>query len=324
MGVGILTIYAGVIGLGIVSSRIIDQFEKHPEIAVRAVCDVDEARVNDYVRSHSQVSGFTDYRQLMEMRNLDLVYVATPPAFHTEIVTAALKAGKHVLCEKPLANSLEEAAQMLDVARQSGTMHALHFPLQYSDAMYEFERLYHSGYLGELRRVEIVMQFPQWPRSWQQNTWVGSRKQGGYTLEVGVHFIQSVQRVFGPITDTTGTMTYPEDETACEIAVLAAGRLAGVGAGNVQVLFNGFSQAGGKERVELNAYGTEGTISLQGWQNLWAGKLGEELTAVQPECRHETLVDNLVRAIHGETAVLCDFQVGYDAQSVLETLRDLA
>ncbi len=57
--------------------------------------------------------------------------------------------------------------------------------------------------------------------SMKQNAWVGDRKQSGYTLEVGVHFIQSIQRILGSISDIAGTMTYPEDEKACEIAVLA-------------------------------------------------------------------------------------------------------
>lgn len=319
-----MTIYAGVIGLGIVANRIIAQFKEHSEIQLSAVCDVDENRVHHYVQNNNQVQGFTDYHQLLDVPNLDLVYVATPPAFHADIVTAALKAGKHVLCEKPLANSLEEASEMLDVAKASGKVHALHFPLQYSGEMAEFEHLVRSGYLGELRRVEVVMQFPQWPRPWQQNAWVGGRKQGGYTLEVGVHFIQSIQRIFGPITDVTGTMSYPEDETACETSVLATGRLSNFAQGNVQVLFDGFSQAGGKERVELNAYGTEGTISLQGWGHLFAGKLGEELSKVEPEHHTESLMTNLVQAIHGDEAALCDFQVGYDAQLVLEALRGLA
>lgn len=318
-----MTIYAGVIGLGIVSNRIISQFDEHPEIELVAVCDVDAQRVEAYTHQHAGVSGFTDYRPLLEMDGIDLVYIATPPSFHADIVTAAMKAGKHVLCEKPLANSLEEAADMLTVAKASGKVHALHFPLRYSNEMAEFERLYQSGYIGQLRRVEIVMQFPQWPRPWQQNAWVGGRKQGGYTLEVGVHFIQSVQRIFGRIEQIAGTMTYPANGSQCEISVLAQGRLTDVVSGNVQVLFNGFSQAGGTERVELNAYGTEGTLSLQGWGHLFAGKLGEALQPVKAEPTTESLMANVVRAIHGEPAVLCDFQVGYDAQEVLEALRGL-
>lgn len=319
-----MTIYAGVIGLGIVSNRIIEEFKNHPEISLAAVCDVDEERVQSYVRQHNEVAGFLDYRKLLELNHLQLVYVATPPALHAEIVTVAMQAGKHVLCEKPLANDLDEAAKLVEVAKASGKVNALHFPLQYSSAMHEFERLVHSGYLGALRRVEVVMQFPQWPRPWQQNAWVGGRKQGGFTLEVGVHFIQSIQRVFGKITDIAGTMTYPEDETASEIAVLATGKIAHESVGNVDVLFNGFSGAGGKERVELNAYGTEGTISLQGWRNLFVGKLGEELTPVEPTHQPRSLMHHVVRAIHGTPAVLCDFQVGYEAQRVLEALRGRA
>lgn len=319
-----MTIRAGVVGLGIVSSRIIEQFTNHPDFEVVAVCDVNDMLLHSYTDAHPHVQGFTDYRQLVQNNEIDLVYVSTPPSFHADIVITALNAGKHVLCEKPLANSLEEAARMLDAAEKSGKVHALHFPLQYSDAVLEFERLYASGYIGDLRRVEVVMQFPQWPRPWQQNAWVGKRAEGGYTLEVGVHFIQSVQRIFGPISNITGTLTYPDDETACEISILATGTLAQVGAGNVQVLFNGFSQAGGKERVELNAYGSKGVISLQNWGDLFVGSLGGALVSVRPPTSSPSLMDHLANAIHGKEAVLCDFQVGYDAQKVLESFRALA
>ncbi|MCL6452672.1 MAG: Gfo/Idh/MocA family oxidoreductase [Alicyclobacillus sp.] len=319
-----MTISAGVVGLGIVSNRIIAQFDRHPDVELVAVCDVDGARVQRFTEERRHVAGFTDYRDLVALEALDLVYVATPPAHHADVVMAALQAGKHVLCEKPLANSLEEAARMLTTAKSSGRVHALHFPLQYSPEMYEFERLYQSGYLGELRRVEVLMQFPEWPRPWQQNAWVGGRTQGGYTLEVGVHFIQAIQRVFGPIRDIAGSMTYPADETACEISVLAEGTLPEVGDGRVRALFNGFSQAGGKERVELNAYGTAGTLSLQSWSKLFSGRRGEDLALVRVRPLPETLTDHVVRAIHGAPAVLCDFQVGYEAQQVLEALRCLA
>jgi len=316
---------AGVIGLGIVSERIIGQFESQGDIAVVAVCDVATARVESYVKTHAGVAGFGDYKALLDVPDLDLVYVATPPAFHSDIVCAALNAGKHVLCEKPLANSLAEAEQMLAVARASGKVHALHFPLQYSAAVQEFEALYQSGFLGELRRVEVVMHFPEWPRPWQQNAWVGGRNQGGYTLEVGVHFIQSVQRVFGPIADVVAEMTWPENPEACEVGVLATGTLPAVPSTvPVRVLFNGLSQAGGKERVELNAYGTEGTLELHNWSILKAGKRGETPAVVASrdgQAGGSTLVDNLVHALQGKAATLCDFQIGYDAQRVLEALR---
>lgn len=319
---------AGVIGLGIVSDRIIRQFQSQGDIAVTAVCDVAEDRVKAYVDTHSGVAGFTDYAAMLNGAELDLVYVATPPSLHSEIVCAALERGLHVLCEKPLANSMAEAERMLEVARASGRVHALHFPLQYSPEMQTFEQMYKAQFLGDLRRVEVVTQFPEWPRPWQQNAWVGGRKQGGYTLEVGVHFIQSIQRVFGPINDVVAHMTWPDDEQACEIGVLAMGTLTGVHAQYpVQVLFNGLSDAGGQERVELNAYGTEGTLSLHNWGTLLAGKRGETPQVVQSREAGKSaaaplsLVDNLVHAMQGKPAVLCDFQIGYDAQQVLEALR---
>ncbi len=111
------------------------------------------------------------------------MYVGVPPLYHSEIVVEAINAKKHVLCEKPMAATLEDATKMFNAlkkARQAsickknwayrldaGIVAAINFPMQYVPAVYKCRDMINSGFIGEVRRVELVFRFPNWPRAWQ-------------------------------------------------------------------------------------------------------------------------------------------------------------
>jgi predicted dehydrogenase len=249
---------------------------------------------------------------------LDLIYVAVPPKFHHKIVLDVIAAGKHVLCEKPLANSVQEAQEMWESAQHKGVVHALNFPLHYSAEVREMARLLVNERIGRLRRLELITHFPLWPRRWQQNEWVGGREQGGFILEVGVHFIQTIQRLFGGIQSVHSQVEYPANSNDCETGVIATMALTD----GTPILFSGLSQIPGEERVEFHAYGTEGKLSLLNWGTLVGASIGESATSIEPTLgKAPDLIGNLVQAIRGHDADLCDFGVGYKAQMVLEQLR---
>ncbi|WP_224654510.1 hypothetical protein, partial [Escherichia coli] len=75
-------------------------------------------------------------------------------------------------------------------AKEARIVHAMNFPLNYGQAATKFAELINDNYIGKLRRLQLSMHFPEWPRAWQKTDWVGGRDQGGFVLEVGVHFIQ--------------------------------------------------------------------------------------------------------------------------------------
>ncbi|MDP4164159.1 MAG: Gfo/Idh/MocA family oxidoreductase, partial [Bacillota bacterium] len=226
--------------------------------------------------------------------------------------------GLHVLCEKPLANSVEEAECLYSLAKNKGIIHAMNFPLNYSAGSKTFAALINEGYIGKLRRVELKMHFPQWPRPWQQNEWIASREQGGFVLEVGVHYIQQIQRIFGPIKVVSRTVQYPEDPNACETAIIAQMELMD----GTPILINGMSQIAGHEEIKFTAYGTEGTISLLNWSELEGGKIGEPIERIEADPNNSgSLIDHLVNSINGQQATIIDFKEGYEAQFVLEQLR---
>lgn len=309
-------IRVGVIGIGGVGGRVLEGFRMHPETEVAAVCDINADLAEEVAKQYNGADWYTDYREMLVNTKLDLVYLAVPPKLHHRIALDVLAAGKHLFCEKPLANSLAEAAEMVEAAEAAGVVHAVNFPTTYRSTWTEFSRLVEAGHLGELRRLDVIMHFQVWPRPWQHNPWIAGREQGGFVREVLPHYIQLILKRFGPIVRVKSQMQYPEIPNACETGVLASFELED----GTQVLVDGLSQVGERERIHFTAYGTQGTLSLDDWSKLRVGHFGEtpQIVEVPDNNRHLGLIEELVKAIDGEAAELIDFHVGYEVQRVLE------
>ena len=311
-------IQIGIIGLGAIGQRLIKQFKEHKEVRIIAICDRLESLVTKTAGELSDVHTYTDYQKLLEDDHVHLVYVAVPPKLHHQIVLDVIQSGKHVLCEKPLANSVEEAEEMLKAAGEANSIHAMNFPLNYEQAPTKFAELIKQDYVGKLRRLQITMHFPDWPRLWQKNDWVGGREQGGFVLEVGVHFIQQTLKVFGNIKNIRSQLEFPDDSQKCETGIIATAELED----GTPILIEGLSQISGNEYIGFTAYGSDGVLTLDNWGELKGGKNGEPLKEIPMESVPQiSLINELVKALKGDPAEIYDFEVGLKAQLVLEQLR---
>jgi predicted dehydrogenase len=152
----------------------------------------------------------TDWRELIARDDIDLIDVCTPGDSHCEIAVAALRAGKHVLCEKPLANSVEEARSMVTAAaraRINGVRAMVGFNYRRVPAVAYLRELVADGRLGEIRHVRAVylqdwITDPQFPLVWRlQREKAGSGALG----DIGAHIVDLTQYVTGErITGVSG------------------------------------------------------------------------------------------------------------------------
>lgn len=315
-----------VIGLGNMGRnmvhRLVPQYAE--QVQLIALCDSSA----DSLRRESEAAGgglklHTDYRELFEQNEPDLVYIAVPPSMHDEVAREAFARGIHVFCEKPLANSLEEAKQMLELARQAdGLLNVVHFSFPLEAAVLEFRRRLERGDAGEIRRIDLYLEFPQWPRAWQQNDWIATRREGGYLLEVGIHWIQMIQQAFGPIVAVRSDVEFPADPGLSESVTRAVLRLQS----GAEIHLSGTDRRHGEERVSLVVQGSGGTVALENWGSLYAGAAGEQPQFVEvPEEDGELpIFKQVLRLLRGEPGTAYDFRDGYNAQVVLEALRDPA
>jgi predicted dehydrogenase len=110
----------GVIGLGAISSYYLDALRSSPDAKLAAVCDSDPARLAEW--SDEQVTATGDYRCLFDLADLDAVIVSTPNDRHAEICDAAIEAGRHVCCEKPLVSDTSTARVLEQKAFENGVV----------------------------------------------------------------------------------------------------------------------------------------------------------------------------------------------------------
>lgn len=312
-----------VVGLGHMGRHMIHRLlpQYADTIELVALCDSDEASMHKEVEA-AGISPrlYTDYRQLLNEVSLDLVYIAVPPSLHYDVAKIAFEKGIHVFCEKPLANSLTEARSLVELAEQSDLLHAVHFSLPLEPAVLKLQELLEEQAIGEIQSMELFLEFPQWPRAWQQNPWITSRQQGGYLLEVGIHWIQMIQQLFGPITHVKSEVEFPSDLNQCESRVQAVLRLHH----GIDVHLSGTDKREGDERVSLVIHGEEGTIALENWCNLFKSVKDADLQPVPVEDNDSLLpiLKQIVKTLNGDAGIFFNFYDGYNAQVVLEALRN--
>jgi len=144
---------AGVIGLRMGRSHL-EAYRAHPDVEVRAVCDLDEGRLREVAKTYGVPFATTDYRKLLERDDVDVVSVATPDHFHYEMASEALRKGKHVLCEKPMVTTVKEAEALVEEARRSGRKFMVGQVCRYAPGFRMAKHLIERGEIGKLFFVE--------------------------------------------------------------------------------------------------------------------------------------------------------------------------
>jgi predicted dehydrogenase len=183
----------GIIGLGVMGRSMLWAMDAHPAFQVIGAYDPAPAKAR-------VAKLFASAEELVSDPNVDLVYVASPPAHHLAGVALAAAAGKPVLCEKPLAASVDEARRCVSVVEQAKIPSAVNFYLAASDAGVRMRRFVLGDRLGRIESAQLTLRFREWPRPWQRaaGAWLAGPEEGGFTREVASHFLFQMHRMFGP------------------------------------------------------------------------------------------------------------------------------
>jgi predicted dehydrogenase len=153
------------------------------------------------------VAGRDGWRELVAADTVDLVSVATPPASHREIVETALRHGRAVLCEKPLAESDEAARTLQELADAAGVPTLVDFTLREVDVFREAARTIRAGEIGRVRDARVTWHLSTrldqtLPWSWKDDADAG----GGALLSFGIHAVDYVSWLVGPVVAVEGRL----------------------------------------------------------------------------------------------------------------------
>ena len=146
---------AGVIGTGIIGkSHIRGYADMADDVEIVAVADLDKAEVDRVAKEHNIPNVFTDYKDLLKIDEIDCVDVCLPNFLHSPVTVAALKAGKNVYCEKPMARNGEEAQKMFDAAKKREKMLAVQLSSLFSPQARAAKQIVDDGVLGRIYYVK--------------------------------------------------------------------------------------------------------------------------------------------------------------------------
>jgi predicted dehydrogenase len=198
-----------IVGTGFGVGVHLPAFAACPDFEVVALCGARLERTQRIAEREGVPVASNDFATVVAREDVDLVAVSTPPGLHADVVAAALSAGKHVLCEKPMTLTVSTAAELTDTARRSGVIHAMGFEWRFRAARRHVRRLVHSGVLGEPRFVSVTSftDYATDPRRepyW--HTWVAERRAGGGLLHgLLSHHLDQIRFLFGELYGVSGT-----------------------------------------------------------------------------------------------------------------------
>src|SRR6266567_2085720 len=160
-----------------------------------AVAGRDLTRAQEYARAYGVGRAVQGYQSLIDDPDTDVLYAALPNALHAEWTIQALRAGKPVLCEKPLCGTLADTEQVLAVARQTGTLLWDAFVFPFSEQMRRIATLVSDGAIGGLAEIQSSFHFRV---GRPDDIRMSADLQGGALLDVGCYPVRLAQELFGP------------------------------------------------------------------------------------------------------------------------------
>lgn len=184
-------IKVGIIGLGSISECHIAGYKALENVELYAVCDINEQRALSCSNKHGIKHVFTDYNDMLKLVELDAVSVCTWNSEHAPAAIASLNAGKHVLCEKPMATNAQEALEMEKAAEKAGKLLMIGFVRRFGNDAKVLRDFIDAGMMGDIYYAKVSYL----RRCGYPGGWFGDKKRsgGGPLIDLGVHVIDLVR-----------------------------------------------------------------------------------------------------------------------------------
>jgi predicted dehydrogenase len=177
-----------------------------PRWRPRLVCEATAALADSAMTRLGFEEATVGYAEALQRSDIDAVIIATPPDLHSDIAVEALQAGKHVLCEKPLARTAPEAQAMLRAAESANRVALAGFNLRYAPALLQAKRLLRDGACGDVfhvsgRYLQDFGRDPERPLNWRYQA---PRGGSGALADIGSHLLDCIRWLVGDISAVMG------------------------------------------------------------------------------------------------------------------------
>ena len=217
-----MSIKFGLIGCGRVAQRHAQSFKQLTETQLVAVVDPKLSRAENFAQAYDAIA-YADYRLLLERPDVDAVSICVASGLHASVALDALAAGKHVLVEKPIALTLEDADRMIALARQKSLKLGVVLQNRYNSPMQKLRQAIDDDQLGQLYLGNACVRWYR-PQSYYEDEWHGTwAMDGGALMNQSIHHIDALQWFMGPVKSVnayTATLAHQMEAEDVGVAVL--------------------------------------------------------------------------------------------------------
>lgn len=285
-----------VIGTGNRGSNLLRGVMEQPNTKVAAVCDIKPDRLDRAASAAAKdnPNTYTDWRQVIDRKDIEAVFVATPPHLHAEMAIAALQAGKHVYCEKPIGVTPRQVQDLVIAARASSKVFVVGQQRRSSPQMTEAVRKIREGAIGKVVMVKAQRHAPSdLPYDGSSSDWYFNVNQsGGYLIEQSVHNLDMCNWIVGENPNRAsgfGAMlvhpSEPQGRSIFDCGVLSYSYPSGAKMSFTQNVFHPRGMPGGGQYVMV--YGTKAAVDFLSGMNVYPLTGNAKPEPLAPEAKED-------------------------------------
>jgi predicted dehydrogenase len=294
-----VTLRWGLIGCGDISrKRVAPALRDLPNCDLVAVSRANFEQAESFAKEFGARKWYRDWTELIADEEIGAVYIATPVRLHAEQTIAAAEAGKHVLCEKPMAMNVDECDRMIAACQANNVKLGIAYYRHFYPSVMRVKEIIAAGEIGHpvIAQINAFEWFNPEPAS--QRHWLIEKAQagGGPMLDFGCHRIEVLQNLLGPITRTVSvlnTVLFERDVEDTGVAVFQFGR------GTLGVL--SLTHAARQSQDTVAIFGSQGSIHVESLNEGTVAiktSAGDRVERLPPAKNlHQPLIDDFAQAV---------------------------
>ncbi len=261
LAIGKRVLRAGLIGAGSSATNIAATIATIGDIKLVAVSDVNKEAAQKIADQNKAAFVTTDYKELCK-QDVDFVVISLPHGLHKEVTVHCLDAGKHVLVEKPIATTIEDAHAMIAAAKRNKRKLGVHCQQRFIDALQEAKKLIDGGKLGKILQASVSVMWFRDIDYYKKSSWRGTWKMegGGSLINQAIHQVDQMVYLLGNVKRLFGYWAHrvhdiEVDDNACAALLFESGAF-----GTIQTS----TSTKAAFPAKLTIFGSEGGIEIDG------------------------------------------------------------
>ena len=319
----------GILGCGMIAGVHADAIGSIENAELSAVSDNNP----ECARSFAEKHGALAYESYADMLNsdIDVVCICTPSCFHANNAIEAMRAGKHVVLEKPMALSTADADEVIRVSQETGRLLAVICQLRFADDVRRLKRLVEENAFGKLSLCNLSMKYYRSDEYYSSSPWKGTLKfdGGGALMNQGIHGVDLLEYIVGGVKDVQGIIRTLSHKIEAEDTAVATVEFECGALGVIQG--SSCAYPGFERRLEIHGDRGYAVLVENNLKELMINReqipvsdfevvrTASDPSAVQSDM-HKLQIKNLLLAIDGKEPLLIDAKEGRRAVKIIEDI----